>query len=298
VTFQRTAPRKRFLVLLALALVGLAVRYVVIGLPTSTAALPRLIGKTSQGANFHITLGDDGRVLATRTRIAASCSHNQSFSTGWLAVDRHAVRFARQGRSFTTRRYVEYRWAGRGIAHLAMTLRGTFTGRHSAQGTVRLVARFYDGETESFACDSRDVAWAVGDNSTQSLPHVALGRTVGHYYPSVPSLAGRVTARQQRFIDQADAICSKAIPSAPQIDDRLVFQRLSKAVQRLGAPRDDRANYGSWLDHIRHDAGLGVEYGWATNNQLAQLFGLRRCSSYGDRTPVPILSDGQPRPLP
>jgi hypothetical protein len=290
-------PRKRLLVLLALALVGLAVRYVVIGLPASTAALPRLIGKTSQGANFHVTLGDDGRVLATRTRIAASCTHNQSFSTGWLAVDRHAVRFAREGLSFTTRRYVEYRWAGRGIAHLAMTLRGTFTGRHSAQGTVRLVARFYDGETESFACDSRDVAWAVGRNSAESLTRVPLGRTIGYYYPSVPSLAGRVNASKQRFIDRADAICSKVIPNTPRDDYRLALRRLSKALQRLGEPRDDRAGYRSWLEHIRRDAGPNAEYGWATNNQLAQLFGLRRCGSYGDRTPVPILSDGQPRSL-
>src|SRR5215475_7608287 len=103
-------PRRRFLLLLALAFVGLVVRYVVIGLPSSSAAVPRLIGTTSQGASFHLTLGDDGRVLATRSRIAASCTHNQTMSTGWLAVDRHAVRFARQGRSFTTRRYEEHKW--------------------------------------------------------------------------------------------------------------------------------------------------------------------------------------------
>ena len=293
-------PRKRFLMLLALALVGLVVRYVVIGLPSSSAALPRLIGTTSQGANFHVTLGDDGRVLATRTRIAASCTHNQSFSTGWLAVDRHAVRFARQGHSFTTRRYVEYKWGEHGIAHLALTLRGTFTGRHSAQGTVRLVARFYIGEKEAFACDSRDVAWAVGHNAANSRRYVALGRVVGYYYPSVPSLTGRLKAKQQRFIDRADAICSKVIANAPGSGDPRVFERLADALRGLGKqPQAGSRYYAWWLEQIRRGAvsnGAGG-YDWDYVNDLAQLAGLRRCSSYGDRTPVPILSDGQPRPL-
>ena len=31
---------------------------------------------------------------------------------------------------------------------------------------------------------------------------------------------------------------------------------------------------------------------------LGQRFGLVRCTSNGDRTPVPILDDGQPAPLP
>jgi hypothetical protein len=36
----------------------------------------------------------------------------------------------------------------------------------------------------------------------------------------------------------------------------------------------------------------------AQGNLLGQRFGLVRCTSNGDRTPVPILDDGQPTPLP
>jgi hypothetical protein len=51
-------PRRRFFVLFALALVALIIRYLVIGLPSSArAGLPRLAGKTSQGANFHLPTG-------------------------------------------------------------------------------------------------------------------------------------------------------------------------------------------------------------------------------------------------
>jgi hypothetical protein len=236
-------PRRRFLVLLAFALVALAVRYLVIGLPTSSAGLPRLAGKTTQGANFHLTLGDDGRLLAFRTRITASCTHNQTWSTSWLAVEGHSVHFSRIGRGFVTRAYEEWSYTGSGIAHVAVTLRGTFTGRGSAQGTVRLVTRFYNGPTESYACDSRDVAWAVGRNAPEQLRRVTLGRVVGYYYPLLPSLPGVAYAKRKRIIDRADAICSRLIAHAPELS------------------------------------------------------GLRRCSSYGGRTPVPILSDGQPRPL-
>ena len=35
----------------------------------------------------------------------------------------------------------------------------------------------------------------------------------------------------------------------------------------------------------------------AQGNPLGQRFGLVRCTSNGDRTPIPILSDGQPKPL-
>lgn len=292
-------PRRRFLVLLALALVGVAIRYLVIGLPTSDAGLPRLAGKTSQGANAHLTLSDDGRVLGFRTRITASCSQNQTWSTGWLAVERRGLRFSRVGRNFTARAYEEWRYARDGIAHVALTLRGTLTGRDSAQGTVRLVTRFYYGSAESFACDSRDVAWAVGHNAPEQLHHVALGRVLGYYYPPVPSLAGPLDAKRQRFIDRADAVCASLIVHAPGPDDRRTFAELYGALRRLGEPPDGREKYAQWLA-MMHQAATADErahYDWDETNWSAQLFGLRRCSAYGDRTPVPILSDGQPRPL-
>jgi hypothetical protein len=299
VTLRQAMPRRRFLLLLAFALVALAVRYLVIGLPSSSAGLPRLAGKTTQGANFHLTLGDDGRVLAVRTRITGSCTHDQTWSTGWLAVEGHGLHFSRVGRNFVTRGYWEWRYASAGIAHLALTLRGTFTGQGSAQGTVRLVTRFYNGPTQSYACDSRDVAWAVGHDAPERLRHVTLGRVVGYYYPSVPSLARPLDAKRQRFIERADAICARLIAQAPGPDDRRVFRRLSKALRGLGEPPDGRHDYARWLAEVRQGAAYNGPdgYVWKDANWYAQLFGLRRCSSYGNGTPVPILSDGQPRPL-
>lgn len=291
-------PRRRFLVLLWLAVIALGIRYLVIGIPTSSAGLPRLAGKTSQGANAHLTLSDDGRVLGFRTRITGSCTDNQTWSTGWLAVERHGLRFSRVGRTFVTRAQYVWRYAPGDIAALALTLRGTLTGRDAAQGTVRMVTRFYYGERESSACDSRDIAWAVGHNAAEQLRHVALGRVVGSYYPAVPSLAGPVDAKRKRFIARADAICSRLIAHARGSGDRRVYVRMSQELRRLGDPPTDRADYRWWLQKLQRDLDYDVPAGgWYYANYFAQHLGLTRCSSYGDRTPVPILSDGHPRPL-
>lgn len=284
--------------LLALAVIALAIRYLVIGIPSSSAGLPRLAGKTSQDANAHLTLSDDGRVLGFRTRIAGTCTDNQTWSTGWLAAERRGLRFSRAGRNFVARAHYEWRPSHGEIARLALTLRGTLTGRDAAQGTVRMVTRVYFDERENLACDSRDVAWAVGHNAAGQLRHVALGRVVGYYYPTVPSLAGPVDAKRKRFIARADAICSTLIAHARGSSDRRVYVRVSKALRRLGGPPTDRADYRSWLEELQRDLDYDVQAdGWYDANYFAQRFGLTRCSSYGDRTPVPILSDGHPRPL-
>jgi hypothetical protein len=72
------------------------------------------------------------------------------------------------------------------IGRTAFALRGTITGHSSAEGTIRLVGRFYHREQESNACDSLDVAWAVGQKASTRLKRVSLGRQVGSYYPAVP----------------------------------------------------------------------------------------------------------------
>lgn len=44
------------------------------------------------------------------------------------------------------------------LGRVAFTIRGTLIGKGAAQGTIRLVARYYRGEREWNACGSLDVA--------------------------------------------------------------------------------------------------------------------------------------------
>jgi hypothetical protein len=87
----------------------------------------------------------------------------------------------------------------------------------------------------------------------------------------------------------------------------------------LGHPPQARSLYDAWLANFRqrvllerhalilyahhHPAASRralAAYGplKARGNLLGQEFGLVRCTSNGDRTPVPILNDGHPTPLP
>ncbi|HEX4673219.1 MAG TPA: hypothetical protein VH279_13175 [Solirubrobacteraceae bacterium] len=42
------------------------------------------------------------------------------------------------------------------VGRIGFAIRGTLTGQDSAQGTIRLVARFYRSEREWNACDTLD----------------------------------------------------------------------------------------------------------------------------------------------
>lgn len=91
-----------------------------------------------------------------------------------------------------------------------------------------------------------------------------------------------------------------------------------RSIERLGQPPQARAVYDAWLANFRRR--VGVEHGAvvleaqgrvaaakraaasvialkAQGDVLGQEFGLVRCTS-NVGTPVPILSDGQPLPLP
>jgi hypothetical protein len=86
-----------------------------------------------------------------------------------------------------------------------------------------------------------------------------------------------------------------------------------------GQPPQARALYDAWLANFRrgvlterqalvlyvHHRRGASERALASyvplkarGNLLGQKFGLVRCTSNGDRTPIPVLSDGQPAPLP
>jgi hypothetical protein len=92
-----------------------------------------------------------------------------------------------------------------------------------------------------------------------------------------------------------------------------------RSIVKLGRPPQAGALYGAWLANFRqrvlverHVLILYVRHHRAASrralaslgplktrgNLLGQRFGLVRCTSNGDRTPIPVLSDGQPLPLP
>jgi hypothetical protein len=92
-----------------------------------------------------------------------------------------------------------------------------------------------------------------------------------------------------------------------------------RSLVRLGQPPQARPLYNAWLanfgDRIsvehqavalyahKHRAATrqmfrSLDKLKARGNLLGQQFGLVRCTSNGNRTPVPILSDRQPLPLP
>jgi hypothetical protein len=79
------------------------------------------------------------------------------------------VHFTAHGRSFVTREDATPTFSGGIVGRIGFAIRGTLTGRDSAQGTIRLAARFYRGEREWNACDSLDVRWAVGARAALRL---------------------------------------------------------------------------------------------------------------------------------
>jgi hypothetical protein len=339
------APRIRwpFLVALALALVGLAVRYTLLAPGTGAAPVPNqdltlLEGVTGQGTRFELGIKDH-RVYRLRTALSARCHGGSSVHETWYPAEHAPVHFTVVGRSFTTVERASTTYPNGVVGRIAFTIRGTMSGNGAAQGTIRLVARYYRGEREWNACDSLDVAWAVGPRARARLSTVTLGRQVSVYYPAVPSLAVDVSPARRRFIARVDRTCvgtydrmwniqgevaaryryttdSTLIDSAAYVE---LHAWQLRSLVKLGQPPQARALYDAWLANFRRRVLLErhaltlyarhqtaafkralASYGplKARGNLLGQKFGLVRCTSNGDRTPIPVLSDGQPLPLP
>jgi hypothetical protein len=331
-------PRWPFLVALGLAIVALIVRYT---LPSGSAAgapIETLRGTTGQGTTFELVL-DAGRVVSLRTSLSARCADGSKWNDDWSPTNGVQVHVTTAGRSFSTLERANPGFSGRIVGRVAFTLRGTRMDRLSAQGTIRLVARFYRREEEWNACDSLDVPWAVGRNASVRVRKVALGHKVGEYYPAVPSLAVGVSPARQRFIDAVDDACVDTyswIVRAQQAAEFANWYFADRKVRddafsldlhvwqlrellRLGEPPQARPLYDEWVANFR--ARVAVErnaLAFERRNQFAaanrelellvklrdqgnlagQKFGLVRCTSNGERTPVPILNDGQPEALP
>jgi hypothetical protein len=327
-----------FLAALIIAIAGLAVRYVVLPGGAKGASVQMLSGMTSNGTK--IVLGVRGQhVVSLRTSLSARCAGGTSWRQSWSPVEGNPVRFTTHGRSFVTREHASPTFSGGIVGRIGFAIRGTLSARDSAQGTIRLVARFYRGEREWNACDTLDVRWAVGARAALRLKTVPVGHRVSAYYPAVPTLASDVSPARLRFIGRVDSVCvatynelvkaeAKAALQYRYFGDRVLRSSAYAArlqawqlhsLVRIGQPPQASALYNAWLANFRHRVSVAhravalyaherpaaarrkfrsLDKLKARANLLGQRFGLVRCTSNGDRTPVPVLSDGQPLPLP
>ncbi|MBV9605532.1 MAG: hypothetical protein JO027_10510 [Solirubrobacterales bacterium] len=331
-----------FLLALALALVALALRYTVLT-DDGAGAISRpditlLEGVTGQGTKFELGIKDH-RVYRLRTALNARCRGGSSVYETWSPAEHAPVHFTIVGRTFTTVERGSPSYPDGVVGRVAFTIRGTFTASGAAQGTIRLVGRYYHGEREWNACDSLDVAWAVGPQARARLRTVALGTQISEYYPAVPSLAIDPSPARQRFIAEVDETCVdtgdrmwqiqnqvaaryRYSGDATLIDSAVYFELHAwqlRSIMKLGPAPQARALYDAWLANFRqrvlverkvlilyaHHHGAASRRALASyrplkteGNLLGQEFGLTRCTSNGERTLVPELSDGQPLPLP
>jgi hypothetical protein len=335
---QRRRVRWRFLLALIVAIAGLAVRYIVLPGGAKGTSVQTLSGITS--SRTRIDLGVRGHhVVWLRTSLRANCAGGTSWRQSWSPVEGNPVYFTTHGRSFVTHENASPSFSGGIVGHVGFAIRGTLTGRDSAQGTIRLVARFYRGERQWNACDTLDVRWAVGAHASARLKAVPVGHPVSAYYPAVPSLASDVSPARLRFIGLVDSVCVRTYNELVQAEARAAVQyryfvdhvlrdstyaaRLHawqlRSIVDLGQPPQAQALYNAWLADFRHRVSVELQavalYAQkhhaaalrnvrsldklkARGNLLGQRFGLVRCTSSGDRTPVPVLSDEQPVALP
>jgi hypothetical protein len=242
------------------------------------------------------------------------------------------------GRTFVTAQHV-YTTYSRGInGAIGFAIRGTLTGAGSAQGTIRLVARFYRAGYQWNACDTLDVPWAVGPGAWARLKTVRLGTQVGEYFAAVPTLATNVSPARMKFIARVDRACvatynvSKAaadafatryryLTNAGLLNDAYYVELHAwqfEQVVRLGQPPQARELYDGWLANFRQRVddeyrGMVLEARGqlaAAKSEAAAVTALRaKGDVLGQRfglmrctsnvgAEVPVLDDGQPLPLP
>lgn len=120
-----------------------------------------LHGATAQQTSFDLGVRH-GRVVSLQTHLTAHCSNATDWGDTWHPSEGLPIHFRNRGRSVAAVEVGVLHWAHGVHARAEFSLRGTLTGRGSAEGTVRLTARFFAGNTPYTVCDSRDVPWAVG----------------------------------------------------------------------------------------------------------------------------------------
>jgi hypothetical protein len=182
----RRRVRWPFLVALAVAVVALGVRYTFLAGgagagPVPNQGLTLLEGITGQGTKFELGI-QNHRVYRLSTSLNARCRGGTSVHETWSPAEHAPVHFTIAGRTFTTVERGSPTYKDGVVGRIAFTIRGTVIGKGAAQGTIRLVARYYRGEREWNACDSLDVAWAVGSRPRARLRTVTLGKKISEYY--------------------------------------------------------------------------------------------------------------------
>lgn len=340
---RRTRIRWPFLVALGVAVCALAVRYTLLARGATRPTVPTvplvqtLVGVTRQGTTFDLDV-QNGRVQRLSTNMSARCAAGHSWRETWSPAEGNPVHFTETGRTFVTEQHVDTTYPGGVAGAIGFAIRGTLTADGGAQGTIRLVARFYRAGYQWNACDSLDVAWAVGPGARARLRTVRLGKQVSAYFAAVPSLASHVSSARQRFISRVDGTCVSTFRSVVQAEEAVVkrdshvrdsgllddeYYVLLHAWQyettvRLGQPPQARALYDAWLTNFRQRV-LDEHQGVVLEAQGRVAAGKRVAASVtalkarGDvlgqkfglvrctsnvGTAVPILDDGQPLPLP
>lgn len=268
-------PRPPFLVCLVLAVAALVVRYTVFDTAPSAARQPVLSGVTSQGTSFTLGLSA-GHIGWLRTSLAARCADGSQWKASWSPTNGVEVHVVSAGRTFTTYERSATKYSGGLVGRIGFALAGSWTGADAAEGTIRLVVRFYRGEREWNACDSLDAVWAAGPKARARLDDVAPGRQTGDYYPAVPSLAADVSPERQRFIDAVDGVCTATYDAGAQaqaqadrlygyFDNRGLLESAYyvswhtwqlRRLLALGQPPQARTVYDQWLANFRERVNI------------------------------------------
>jgi hypothetical protein len=225
-----------------------------------------LTGETDQGHPIKLSVNDHGKVVGVETKIDARCRGGHTWSVRW-GPGRPWALFKQKGTRIRVRELTT-RPAGPGRTEWILSrLVGRIYDGY-AHGTVRLVARFWDGATQVQACESGLLRWAVGADADGRLAAAPPGRRLGpgYYYPSPPSLAGEMSPERQAFIEATDRTCSVTAPaddpprtlrgSANVAQYRLFVGEHAvqlRALDRMGSPPDGVALHRHWLTYFRRE---------------------------------------------
>ena len=166
-----TLSRLRHLLILILATIG-----ILIGLAVSVgheAPLPVRVlrGTTREKTTFYLAVRGN-RAVALKTSLGAKCGDGSTWAAKWSPSEGRTVHFAASGSSFATSESIKLTYAHGLTGSASFQLQGQLTGVARAQGTVRLQASFFASHQWAY-CDSKPVAWAVGEDAAAQLSKLA-----------------------------------------------------------------------------------------------------------------------------
>jgi hypothetical protein len=253
---------------------------------------PDLTGATDQGHAIRLALNDRGKLIGVETRIDARCRGGHRWGTTWRPVRGWAL-FKQRGARIRVR---ELLVAEDGDGRTRWVL-GRLVGRVRdgyAEGTVRLVARFWEGSRQMQACESKRRRWTAGIAATRRLAAMPPARALGPggYYPSPPSLAGPVSPEREHFVKATDQTCAHTAPvhDAPLtltpgslLQNRVfVLEHAAqlRALERLGKPTDGVALHRRWLAYFRLRVLLEIR-----QQRLAEAGRFQEAAAVNERLP-------------